>query len=408
VVMVAAMLFSSGVARSQMSDVPGRISVQIAAQNLDSALQTLGRLRELHIVFVSEDLANLKTPGLQGILNDKEALQTLLRGTGLTFQFLDARTVSIIPVGLTVDPGGKLDSAAQIRRKPSQSDAGDDAAALAELTVTADRVLTEDALRAKLYRFARSHSKPSTANAHLARWYEGICPQTSGLSPVLNALVSARIKDIARTAGTPVATEKDCKFPNIEIMFTIEPQKLMDDVAGRFQGLLGFPFQAKVRKLATVVRPIQSWYATATRAPGAGLIAFSPNWLVDHASVPDPSIKTGTRLPATVITALINVLVVADVSKVMNQRPEALADYIAMLALSQYQPVYNCDELPSVTQLMSSTCSPAQMSLTVSDAAYLRGLYSADLTQPIQTEIADIANRMFRQLGAEQVEAPHR
>jgi hypothetical protein len=407
VVMVAAMLFSSGAARGQGSDVTERISVQIAAQNLDSALQTLGRLRELRIVFVSEDLANLKTPGLQGILNDKEALQALLRGTSLTFQFLDARTVSIIPVGLTVDPSDKLDSAAQIRRKPSQSDAGDDAAGLAELTVTADRLLTENVLKAKLYQFARSHSRPSTANAHLARWYEGICPQTSGLSPALNAFVSDRIKDIARTAGTPVGTEKNCKVPNVEVMFTTEPQKLMNNVAGRFQGLLGFPFQAKVRKLATVERPIQSWYATVTRAPDAGLVASSPNWEVDHASEPDPSIKTGTRLPATVITALINVLVVADVSKVMNQRPEALADYIAMLSLSQYQPVNNCDELPSVTQLMSSTCSPAQMSLTAGDAAYLRGLYSADLTQPIQTEVADLVNRMFRELGAEQVQAPH-
>jgi hypothetical protein len=397
----------SGVAASQSPDATGRVSIQIGAQNLDSALQTLGRLKQLRIVFVSEDVANLKTPGLKGKLTGTEALQTLLSGTGLTFQFLDARTVSIIPVGLTLDQNAPPASAARIRRNPAENNVNDDAAALAELTVTADRLQSESALKAEVYRFVNSYSRRSVVNTHLARWYEPVRPQTSGLSPELNAFVSARIKEIANNVGTPVGTAKDCKLANVEIMFTTEPQKLMNDVAKRFQGLLGFPYQARVTRLATVARPIQSWYATATRSgPTGATLAFSRDWRIDHASQPDPSVKTGTRLPATVVTALINVLVVADFSKVANQRPEALADYIAMLALSRFQPTSDCDDLPSVSQMMSPACGTAQMSLTPGDTAYLKGLYSVDLGRPIQMEIADIADRMFRDLSDPTKQAP--
>jgi hypothetical protein len=394
--------------RGQQLDATPRAVIQIDAQDLASALQTFGRLRELRMVFVSEDVVNLKSFALHGGLTDTEALQELLRGTGLTFEFLDARTVSIIP-SISMAASAPLSEApAPIRRKSNQHD---EAAPLTELTVTADKFLSEAVLKAEIHRFASSLGTPDAANARLARWYEPICPQTSGLSPELNAYVSVRIQQVAHTVGTPVGAEKDCKAPNIEIMFTPEPQKLLDDVAARYQGVLGFPFQARVKRVATVTRPIQSWYATATRAlSGDGSVAFSRDWQIDHASQPDPTARIGTRLPVTVIAALINVLVVADAPKLKDLRPATLADYIALLALSQYRPTEQCNDLSSVVQAMSTGCSPSQRTAVLSraDAAYLRGLYSADLSQPLQTAIDDIADRMFQELRNERDQAPAR
>jgi hypothetical protein len=394
-------LFATGIHGQDLNATP-RTVFQIDAQDLASALQTFGRLRELRMVFVSEDIVNLKTSGLHAGLTDKEALQELLRGTGLTFEFLDARTVSIIPQGPATRSVAPSTAAAPLQRKSNQRD---EDAPLTELTVTAGKILSEAALKAAIHSFALSRGTPDAANAHLARWYEPICPQTSGLSPGLNAYISARIQQVARTVGTPVGAAKDCKAPNIEIMFTSEPQKLLDDVAARYQGVLGFPFQAKVKRVATVARPIQSWYATATRAPsGGGSVTFSRDWRIDYASEPDPTVKIGTRLPVTVIAALVNVLVVADAPKVKDRRPDTLADYIAVLALSQYRPTQHCNELSSILYAMSSSCSPPQGTevLSRADAAYLRGLYSADLSQPLQTEIGDIADRMFQELRSEQ------
>jgi hypothetical protein len=97
-------------------------------------------------------------------------------------------------------------------------------------------------------------------------------------------------------------------------------------------------------------------------------------------------------------------LVVADAPKVKDRRPNTLADYIAVLALSQYRPTQHCSELSSILYAMSPSCSPPQGTevLSRADAAYLRGLYSADLSQPLQTEIGDIADRMFQELRSEQ------
>ena len=56
--------------------------------------------------------------------------------------------------------------------------------------------------------------------------------------------------------------------------------------------------------------------------------------------------------------------------------------------------------------MMSPACGTAPMTLTAGDTAYLKGLYAADLTRPIQTAIAEIADRMLRDLSTQPGEAP--
>jgi len=69
----------------------------IAPQELAEALQLLVKEWEFQIIFSSELLANRKTQGAAGDLTMSEALSQLLHGTGLTYQYVDDRTVSIVP-----------------------------------------------------------------------------------------------------------------------------------------------------------------------------------------------------------------------------------------------------------------------------------------------------------------------
>jgi outer membrane receptor protein involved in Fe transport len=74
-----------------------RMDVSIPAQGLGPALQSFARERDLHLIFVSEDVLDVASPGATGNLTVEEALTQILQGTGLTYRLLDGSTVTIFP-----------------------------------------------------------------------------------------------------------------------------------------------------------------------------------------------------------------------------------------------------------------------------------------------------------------------
>ena len=75
---------------------PVKRATNIPAQSLGAALQELAKERGFQIVYVSEEVNSLRTGGAVGDLTPTEALQKLLEGTGLTFRYLDEKTVVIL------------------------------------------------------------------------------------------------------------------------------------------------------------------------------------------------------------------------------------------------------------------------------------------------------------------------
>jgi iron complex outermembrane recepter protein len=75
---------------------PVKRATNIPAQSLGAALQELAKERGFQIVYVSEDVNSLRTGGAVGDFTPTEALQKLLEGTGLTFRYLDEKTVVIL------------------------------------------------------------------------------------------------------------------------------------------------------------------------------------------------------------------------------------------------------------------------------------------------------------------------
>src|SRR5262245_14396026 len=91
----AAVLWFSGL--SLAADVQASINkaVNIPAQGLGPALQTLSKERNIHVVYLAEDVKNRQTAGAIGELTVDEALTKLLEGTGMTYQRIDDETISI-------------------------------------------------------------------------------------------------------------------------------------------------------------------------------------------------------------------------------------------------------------------------------------------------------------------------
>jgi hypothetical protein len=78
-----------------------------------------------------------------------------------------------------------------------------------------------------------------------------------------------------------------------------------------------------------------------------------------------------------------------------------IADYVAMLALSRTEDYEDCQLMPSITNLLSSSCDdklkPSQ--ITPTDIAYLRGVYKMDAGAVLQIQQDQIAGEMASSLA---------
>ena len=84
---------------------------------------------------------------------------------------------------------------------------------------------------------------------------------------------------------------------------------------------------------------------------------------------------TGLRAHDGLSSGLFNVIIVAEPAKLLDYEVGTLADYIAMLALTQPASLDTCEELPSISNLMVPGCTAAASHITDGDLAYLKGLY---------------------------------
>ena len=101
--LAATALLAWGAAPAFADTAPAMQSAQAAtftfdipAKSLDQALADLGTVTGLRLIYTAELPAGAKTAPLQGSMTAEAALQRLLTGSGFTFQFTNATTVTLI------------------------------------------------------------------------------------------------------------------------------------------------------------------------------------------------------------------------------------------------------------------------------------------------------------------------
>ena len=224
-------------------------------------------------------------------------------------------------------------------------------------------------------------------------------------------------------------TEADCA-PNIDIIFTTTPQALLDTVNKNNQHYLGyFSSVAQKNALATVTKPIQAWYATEStdikgrrfldtgRSIAGGTSVQNFNGLVGQVGRVDQAgdnpatsagsaltdmapffYSTGNHINDGIHTGFNHILIVIDSTKLAGQDIVPLADYIAMLALSQVAAPNACQELPSIVNRMASGCEHTPASLTAFDLAYLQALYHMSADRSLMAQRSEIGDLMTDRL----------
>jgi hypothetical protein len=264
-----------------------------------------------------------------------------------------------------------------------------------DVTVTAptpptDQELAGHSLEEFILHHATTHYANISTAGNLARWRGGmqsVCPLTAGLTPGYNAFVTARLRALAEYVGAPVESDPQCKA-NVQILFTSNPQEKMDSVikwatgpafhnryAGGGRDLIAFKSD----------HAIQGWYMTT----GGGSTVLNTDVALVALSV-EPvwpqitqnyigSTATGTRVGggSGSGSGIGIVILVVDTTKVVGYTIGTIADYLAMLTLSVAQSPDHCDPLPSILDLMSSSCGTREMptSITAGDLAFLKALY---------------------------------
>jgi hypothetical protein len=272
--------------------------------------------------------------------------------------------------------------------EPASSKASD----LSGVTVTAPQ--KPDPLVNPASQFVREHLPASTFSEQYPRFRDEICVKVVGLPAEFDAFIAKRITEIATQVGAPVSKDDDCR-PNIDVVFSTEPQALISDIARRKDILLGFYWNSRdLKKLATFSRSVGAWYVTRTRSD-SGESRLEIHDPTDHLS---PRVgRAGSRLSNGMSTEVVHSLILADANKVAGEKIDAVADYMAVLALARWQGLERCNAVPTILNLMADGCEgEAPEAATSSDLALLTGLYSVDPRESGAQQRATIASAIRR------------
>jgi hypothetical protein len=215
-------------------------------------------------------------------------------------------------------------------------------------------------------------------------------------------LVTARIREVADEVGAPQQTSA-C-HANIDVIFTDKPQAVLDRIRAEGGASLLGPRPSQAETVGTMRYAIQAWYATATRDTDGKLSGDNQDgdgiWSSTWRDVPRTAV-TGSLLRTDLRSELTHIYIIADTNKTQNYLLGAVADYVAVLALSQTQSFEDCKTIPSITNLISPNCGAdvKPTAMTDTDMALLKAIYSMDAGMNLRGQQSYISLEIAQSLG---------
>lgn len=104
-----------GICSAQTSRASIRRDVNIPAEPLSPALQSLAKQYDFQVLYHTELVGDLRTSGVVGSWTSDEAITKVLSGTGLTYKYLDSNTITVF------DPAAKSSLSNPTRDASSES-----------------------------------------------------------------------------------------------------------------------------------------------------------------------------------------------------------------------------------------------------------------------------------------------
>jgi len=273
----------------------------------------------------------------------------------------------------------------------------------------------EEELDVKLFERGANEVSVTPLGEEIVRQAQSVIEQAAGIKeiakrgkdPVSGPLRLGVIYTIGPYLLPDLVRQAIARVPQMPLMlqenFTI---KLLDMLRTRHGALLGYHYMSQAKDVATIHFPIQAWYSTATEDFKGFISADLPSGDLGYgvmSTLGEPAgyNTSGSRLGDGLKSEVPTAVIIVDTGKIAGQEIGPLADYIAMLALSQGQYYDTCQEIPTITNLMAPGCGADMkpVALTDIDVTYLRGLYKMDAGTSFMGERGSIAYEMKKDLG---------
>jgi hypothetical protein len=286
--------------------------------------------------------------------------------------------------------------------------------------VVTGKAKTDAQIRDEAKAFIGAVAAAPGSSDQLGRWNEAICPKTIGATDAENALVLERIRQVATEAGIKLSKRKNCA-PNILVAFTHEPSNVVRELfekrphAGR-----AIPVSAR-GSLIEGPYPVRWWYDmrvegrygerpigdhpamlgalhTAGGSPGAGAggqLAQPENQSGNVADFSSSLIGTKSRQSIGAATIIV------DVNRVRGISDDALASFVAMVALAPLKLPPRAVQTPTITNIFSDAPDSREVDLTEWDRAYIAALYKTPANRTANMQQGAMTAKIARSMRGE-------
>jgi iron complex outermembrane recepter protein len=206
---ITASVSLSGVSLSSADTASGAVRKQpthIAPQGLGAALKQLAQSRGLQVLYLSSTVRNIQTNGAEGDISADEAFEQLLKGTGLTYRYLDENTVTVYALEVAAAPSG---AGVLLQRSNSETIETSTAAR----SISADALLLAEATPHP----AAEHAVPAPAAEEAPQLQEIIVTGTRIASPneVSTSPIQVISSESIRVSGKTDITDIISQLPQI-------------------------------------------------------------------------------------------------------------------------------------------------------------------------------------------------
>lgn len=281
-----------------------------------------------------------------------------------------------------------------------------------EIVVTG-QILSKGEIREQARAFVRGVSA-TPVSGQFARWREPVCPKTIGIAPENAAIVTEKIREVAKDAGVRVAKAK-CKT-NLLIVFTDNADPVIADLKKSGGRVFGKFDPVERRLLSESRRPARWWYTTEIEGSdghkptgtssalltaqieggaggGNGFISNGDTQAMDGYNTSN----IGTRIRVKIEQANF----IVDANAASGRTLKSVAAYAALVTLARIRmDSVNASEGSILALFSPSETRPAD--LTPRDKAFLAALYRVPSNRDARQQERQIAVQMAKILLPEE------
>ncbi len=270
-----------------------------------------------------------------------------------------------------------------------------------DITVTApvEHQMLEEQARA-MVRLATA----VTPAGQVARWNEPICLRVEGLEQPLADRVAGTINTIVLEVGARVG-RGGCNA-NVFLLFTNDPASISAAIAGRGAAFFRSSSAIEAQRFVAGPGPLRWASRLSTRDARRGRLTASSAALMNSGDynmgldAPTTDSYDATLLRRPTRGSIDGMIVLVDGPAATGLSLDHVAEYAAVVILSQPQQAADYSELPSVLALGAYRPSDqAGPRYGAWDRAFLSALYAAAMDRSANASRSIVARRMQRNLG---------